>query len=88
MSTPRGISLHIGVNIVDPDHYQGWDGPLSSCENDADTMQEIAAGQGFKTSQLKTTQATREAVSQAFNDTAEELTDGDFFLVTYSAHGG
>ncbi len=88
MSTPRGISVHIGVNVVDPVHYQGWSGPLSSCENDADTMQEIATGQGFETRQLKTTQATREAVSQAIKDAAEELADGDFFLVTYSGHGG
>ena len=87
MDTPRGISLHIGVNLVDTDHYGGWDGPLSSCENDADTMQEIARGQGFETRQLKTAQATREAVSQAIRDAAKELVDGDFFLLSYSGHG-
>lgn len=88
MSSPHGISLHIGVNIVDPKHYHGWEGPLSSCENDADTMGDIASIQGFKTSQLKTANATREAVVQAIRDAAGQLWAGDFFLLSYSGHGG
>ncbi|HEY9770382.1 MAG TPA: hypothetical protein V6C71_18145 [Coleofasciculaceae cyanobacterium] len=27
-SKTKGISLHIGLNQVDPAHYQGWDGKL------------------------------------------------------------
>ena len=61
MNSPRGMSLHIAINIVDPQHYSGWDGALSSCENDADTMAEIAKLQGFETQLLKTTNATRDA---------------------------
>lgn len=87
MSTPRGISLHVGVNIVDPDHYGGWEGPLSSCENDADTMRDIAKKQGFETHQLKTDKATRATVTKAIKDAASELAEGDFFLLTYSGHG-
>jgi len=88
INTPQGISLHIGVNIVDPEHYKGWSGPLSSCENDADAMCDIARSQGFETYQLKTTEATREAVTGAIKEAAGKLTAGDFFLLSYSGHGG
>lgn len=88
MNSPRGISLHIGVNIVDPQHYNGWDGALTSCENDADTMADIARLQGFETKQLKTIEATRETVKKAMRDAAGQLSGGDFYLLTYSGHGG
>jgi len=39
---PKGISLHIGLNAVDPKHYQGWDGVLQACELDAKDMAAIA----------------------------------------------
>ena len=28
----RALSLHIGLNKVDPGHYAGWDGELFACE--------------------------------------------------------
>ena len=80
--------MHIGVNIVDPQHYSGWEGPLSSCENDVDTMCVIARKQGFETHVLKTADATRGAVTGAIRDAASKLTAGDFFLLSYSGHGG
>ena len=83
----RGISLHIAVNHCDPDHYNGWTGPLKSCENDADTMAAIAKAQGFETNQLKTEKATRDAVKGAISKAASELKSGDIFLMTYSGHG-
>jgi len=88
MSSPRGISLHIGVNILDAQHYDGWEGVLESCENDADTMQLIASQQGFETHQLKSTGATRDAVIKVIRNAASQLSDGDFFLLSYSGHGG
>jgi len=85
---PRGISVHIGVNRCDPAAYNGsWDGAMSSAENDVDTMESIARLQGFETHVLKTEQATRENVADAFRSAAVELRPGDFFLVTYSGHG-
>ena len=30
----RGVSLHIGLNSVDPKHYGGWSGDLVACEFD------------------------------------------------------
>ena len=88
MSSPRGISLHIAINIVDPTHYNNWDGTLTFCENDADTMKDIALRQGFETHQLKTADATRKAVADAIRSAASELSSGDFYLLTYSGHGG
>jgi len=88
MSTPRGLALHIAVNRCSADHYCGWEGPLSSCENDADIMQGIARARGFETRQLKTSQATRAAVKDAIVEAARELGEGDMFLISYSGHGG
>ena len=34
----KGISIHIGLNHVDPKHYQGWDGALNACIADANDM--------------------------------------------------
>ncbi len=85
---PRGISLHIGVKRCDPAAYDGkWDGPVPAAENDVDTMEAIARKQGFVTTTLKTREATRENVAQAFRSAAAELNAGDIFLVTYSGHG-
>ena len=40
----RGQSLHIGVNKVDPAHYNGWEGTLAACEFDAEDMRALAVG--------------------------------------------
>ncbi len=34
----KGISLHLGMNAVDPAHYGGWSGELLACEADANDM--------------------------------------------------
>jgi metacaspase-1 len=83
----RGISLHIGLNTVDPSHYDGWDGALAACEFDANDMQSIASSRGFETSILLTKEATAEAVTGAIKTAAGELDSGDFFFGTYSGHG-
>ena len=38
----KGMSLHIGVNSVNPDHYGGWSGPLNACEADAEDLMSLA----------------------------------------------
>lgn len=83
----RGVSLHIGVNSFDPDHY-GSDGKLKGCENDAHDMQSIADSQGFETHKLLTTDATRANVITALRRAAFELKAGDIFFISYSGHGG
>ena len=34
----RALSLHIGLNLVDPKHYGGWSGPRAACEFDANIV--------------------------------------------------
>ena len=84
----RGISLHIGLNQVDPAHYDGWDGALNACEFDANDMQAIAESRGFETTKLLTAEATADAVIAAIERAAGELAQGDLFLCSYSGHGG
>ncbi len=84
----KGLSLHIGLNMVDPDHYNGWKGELAACENDANDMEMIASSQGFKTTMLLSANATRAAVTGNISNAAKQLNPGDIFYISYSGHGG
>jgi hypothetical protein len=83
-----GLSLNIGLNTVDPNHYGGWDGQLAGCEYDANDMAEIAKSSGFEVTKLLTMDATVENVSKSISNAAQNLKSGDYFLLTYSGHGG
>ena len=83
-----GCSLHIGVNVVDPNRYGGWDGKLNACENDATDMAAIARASGFDATLLLSPQATVDAVTQHVDEAAEKLRDGDIYFLTYAGHGG
>lgn len=85
----NGISLHIGLNRVDPAKYGGWNGQLNACENDARDMAEIARKTGFEDrTMLLTEDGTVENVTAELARAARILTPGDIFLLTYSGHGG
>lgn len=84
---PIGVSLHVGLNGLNPDDYAGWDGRLAACENDATAMELLARREGYRTQRLVTAQATRAAVVGAIEAAADELWAGDTFLMTISAHG-
>ena len=60
----RGLSLHIGLNGVDPHAYAGWSGDLCACEADARALAAAASRQGFAARTLLTQRATRRAVLQ------------------------
>ena len=85
---PTGMSVHIGLNRVDPRHYAGWDGELMACEQDAKDMAAIATSRGIAPALLLTRDATRAGVLKAIRGASRRLTAGDFFLLTYSGHGG
>ena len=85
---PKGISLHLGLNFVDPGHYSGWDGELLACEADALDMRAIAAAEGFSSQLLLTAEATRSRVLGTLSEAADILAPGDIFFLTYSGHGG
>ncbi|MET0210408.1 MAG: caspase family protein [Burkholderiaceae bacterium] len=82
------LSLHIGLNAVDPADYAGWDGPLAACEFDANDMAAIARSRGIKPTVLLTKKATRANVLAAIRSAAGKLKSGGFFFLSYSGHGG
>ncbi len=84
----KAMSLHIGLNLVDPKHYGGWSGPLAACEFDANDMAAIAKSCGIAPVLLLTRQATRKAVLGALRKAAKALKKGDLFFLSYSGHGG
>ena len=85
---PRALSLHIGLNAVDPKHYAGWSGPLAACEFDANDMAAIAKAQGMTATRLLTKAGTRKAVLAGIRNAAAKLARGDLFFLSYSGHGG
>ena len=84
----QGVSLHVGLNRVDPERYNGWDGALAGCENDAVAMKEIADGCGYSSTILLSDQATSAALIEGIGAAAQQLSRGDYFLLTFSGHGG
>jgi hypothetical protein len=83
----QGISLHIGLNRVDNAAY-GFQVPdLAGCINDANDMQQLAIGKGFRTRQLLDNQATSAAIVSAIEQAAQILNPGDLFWISYSGHG-
>jgi metacaspase-1 len=85
---PQAISIHVGLNEVDPKHYQGWNGKLVACEFDANDMEKLASERGFDSEKLLTKQATAEALTSALKKASQKLESGDTLLLTYSGHGG
>lgn len=83
-----GISIHLGLNFVDPKHYDGWDGELKACEQDAHDMERLALSRQFRATKLLRERATASAVLGEIGRAAVELTRGDTLLITYSGHGG
>jgi hypothetical protein len=82
------ISLHIGLNGVNPDAYSGWAGPLAACEFDARDMAGIAKAQGMTPTVILTRDATRAKTLAGIRAAAKQLKSGDLFFLSYSGHGG
>ncbi|MCF2494301.1 caspase family protein [Dyadobacter chenhuakuii] len=81
-------SLSIGLNKVDPAHYNGWDGALNAPENDARDIHMLTKSLGYSGDLLIGNEATRENVISAINGAATNLKEGDMFVLFYSGHGG
>ncbi|CAA6814209.1 MAG: Peptidase C14 [uncultured Thiotrichaceae bacterium] len=84
---PQGISLHIGLNRIDPQKY-GYDGKLNACVNDAIAMQAIADKKGYASTLLLDEAATARNVVVAIQQAYKKLNADDIFMMTYSGHGG
>ena len=86
---PTGYSLHLGLNSVDPNHYDGWSGPLGGCVNDANDMAAIAKSQEYaSTKVLLTEKATAAAFIDELLSLGRTLKAGDALFLSYSGHGG
>jgi metacaspase-1 len=83
-----GYSLHIGLNMINPNHYAGTEGRLRGSESDALAFQAIAKSMGFVDKILLTENATREKVLHLISDASSKLVAGDFFFISFSGHGG
>jgi len=88
MAMAKGISLNIGLNSVDPNHYGGWDGQLAGCENDANDMADIASASKFEVKKLLTKDATVDNVKSSIQGAGQSLGPNDYFFLSYSGHGG
>ena len=83
----KGLSIHIGLEYIDPVHY-GSDGALRTCGKDALDMREIALAQNFSDIKLLMNEdANRVSVASAIRVASEELKSGDMLFVSYSGHG-
>jgi hypothetical protein len=83
----KGLSIHVGLNEVDPEHYAGWSGPLAACEFDAQDMEAIGGTAGFEPTVLLTREASADALIDAISSAAGELESDDMLFLTYSGHG-
>lgn len=83
---PMGVSVHVGVDKVDPNHY-GAEFPLSSCVNDAEKMQEIAEKIGYDTLLLTNEEATINNFTAFMRNAIDNLFNGDSLMVSFSGHG-
>lgn len=84
----KGMALTIGINSVDPKHYDGWSGELDACEFDAIDYAEIAKSRNFQVKTLLTKEANRANVINEISKAANTLETGDMFMLSYSGHGG
>jgi len=84
---PYAISLHIGLNKIDPNHY-GSEYPLAGCINDAKDMLAIAKQKKYdKTDLLINEEGHSENVFRSIQAAAKKLKKNDMFFITYSGHG-
>lgn len=83
----KGISLHIGLNVVNPKIY-GDEYRLNGCINDANEMSKIAKSVGYTESiMLLDKDATISKVTNAIKAAATKIEKDDIFFLTYSGHG-
>ena len=83
-----GYSLHVGLNVVDTSCYIPAPTVLAGCVNDANDMEALASGEGFRTRKLLDAQATSTAVLSALDSLAHTAVDGDIAFISFSGHGG
>jgi hypothetical protein len=92
----NAISIHIGLNYVSPDQFEGgWgsmgqgtsNGELLGCINDAQAMQRIANSLGYLSIPILNEEATADRIISEIGQAAYNLDENGILLITYSGHG-
>lgn len=86
----KGISLHIGLKYLDPQHYL-IDGKLNAPEKDASDMQFICKNlkPAFQTTKLLVNDQAKKVNVVSYIENASKILEiNDLFLVSFSGHGG
>jgi hypothetical protein len=83
---PHAVSIHIGLDEVDEDHY-GSKLKLPSCSNDAKAMYEIATAIGYDAILLVNERATTGTFTDFLRSCASNLFADDCLFVSFSGHG-
>lgn len=84
----KGYSLNIGINKVDPNHYDNWEGKLALCENDAKKFYSIAKSNNFIClDPILTEDAKAEKIKNQILKIASKVEKGDIVFISYSGHG-
>ena len=84
---PKGYSLHIGLDIVDPIHYEDLP-QLNAAVKDALFWEGYARKMGYQAQKLHDYEATVDTVKEILQDYARKMNAGDILLLTYAGHGG
>jgi len=86
--TRNKYSLHLGLNYVDKDVYDGWDGKLRGCVNDANLFKDYCTVNNYATYSLINEEVTYSNVVGKISLIASKLKPNDEVVITYSGHGG
>lgn len=81
------VSLHFGLNQVDPARYNGWPGYLNACWNDAVRTAALLATAGYEASGVFDADCTLNRLRTELAAAAAKLTAGDTLVFSNSGHG-
>lgn len=82
---PKTFYLHIGLNQVNPQHYNSWDGKLNYAQADALAMHEIASQLDFDeiAPPLLAKNATRQNILRGIQRFAKRAKLGDLVFISF-----
>lgn len=83
----QAVSLHVGINDVSTEYYNGYVPPLYGCVNDMKKMGQLAKELGYDTNFLKNEEATRKTIKESLIDLGNSVEENGILLITYAGHG-
>lgn len=83
-----GYFLGIGLNGVNPQQYNGWNGQLKGSVNDINQLSILAQNKDFYVKTLLNQKADLMHIRAALEDLKDEAKSGDTVWIAYSGHGG